>query len=149
MGLPIELPEFNYSQVNDLVQKHLLRWDDKDVSQLMKMVGGHPYLVRKALYEIARGRTSFSELLRVAPTEEGMFSDHLRRHLSNLREDEHLLGAMKQVTASRRAVRLDTGLAFKLRSMGLVKFQGNDVIPLCDLYRLYFRERLRELGVRS
>ncbi|MEM6404809.1 MAG: AAA-like domain-containing protein, partial [Cyanobacteria bacterium P01_D01_bin.116] len=31
---------------------------------------------------------------------------------------------------------------FKLRSMGLVKFQGNDVTSLCNLYRLYFRENL-------
>ncbi|MGI8502528.1 MAG: AAA-like domain-containing protein [Hassallia sp.] len=32
--------------------------------------------------------------------------------------------------------------AFKLRSMGLAKFQGNAVKPLCDLSRQYFRDRL-------
>jgi len=26
--------------------------------------------------------------------------------------------------------------------MGLVKLRGNDVIPLCNLYRLYFKDRL-------
>lgn len=82
--------------------------------------------------------------LQVAPTEEGIFSDHLRRHLSNLREDKRLMGAMGQVIYATQAIRLDTALAFKLRSMGLVKFEGNDVMPLCDLYRLYFREHLRE-----
>ncbi|WP_445214876.1 AAA-like domain-containing protein [Brasilonema sp. UFV-L1] len=49
---------------------------------------------------------------------------------------------IKQVVTATQPVRVETGLAFKLRSMGLVKFQGNDVTPLCDLYRLYFRERL-------
>jgi hypothetical protein len=27
--------------------------------------------------------------------------------------------------------------------MGLVKFQGNAVLPLCQLYRQYFRDRLQ------
>ena len=108
----------------------------------MAMVGGHPYLVRRALYQIARGRISLSQILQTAPTEEGMYSDHLRRHLSNLQDDADLVAAIKQVVAASTPVRIETGLAFKLRSMGLVKFQGNDVIPLCDLYRQYFRDRL-------
>ena len=143
VGLPIDLPEFNQSQVKDLVQRYHLDWGEEEIEQLMTMVGGHPYLVRKSLYEIARDRISLSQFLQIAPTEQGMFSDHLRRHLSNLREDDKLVAAMKQVITENKPVRLDTNSAFKLRSMGLVKFQGNDVTPLCDLYRLYLRERLR------
>lgn len=142
VGLPIELPEFNQSQVQDLVQRYQLDWGEEEIKQLMAMVGGHPYLVRKSLYEIARDRISLSQFLQIAPTEQGMFSDHLRRHLSNLREDDGLVLAIKQVIGASQPVRLDTNFAFKLRSMGLVKFQGNDVIPLCDLYSLYLRERL-------
>jgi hypothetical protein len=41
-----------------------------------------------------------------------------------------------------RAVDVGTTEAFKLRSMGLVKFQGNQVVPLCGLYRQYFGHRL-------
>ncbi|MDF5733622.1 MAG: AAA-like domain-containing protein [Rhizonema sp. PD38] len=67
-----------------------------------------------------------------------MFSDLLRRHRVNLQEDDKLDAALKQVVASPQPVRIETGLAFKLRSMGLVKFQGNDVMPLCGLYSLYF-----------
>ncbi len=63
-------------------------------------------------------------MLQTAPTEEGMFSDHLRRHLGNLQEDANLVAAIKQVVASPQPVRIETGLAFKLRSMRLVKFQG-------------------------
>ncbi|NMG06038.1 AAA-like domain-containing protein [Brasilonema sp. UFV-L1] len=146
VGLPIELPEFNSSQVQDLVQRHNLNWTEEELKRFMTMVGGHPYLVRKALYEITRGRISLSRLLQIAPTEEGFYSDHLRRHLRNLQEDGKLVAAIKQVVSVTHPVRVETGLAFKLRSMGLVKFQGNDVMPLCDLYRLYFREHL---GVNS
>lgn len=60
VGLPIELPEFNQLQVEDLVQRHQLNWGESEVKQLMTMVGGHPYLVRRALYEIARGRINLS-----------------------------------------------------------------------------------------
>jgi hypothetical protein len=142
VGLPIELPEFNSSQVQDLVQRHKLTWTQEEINKLMAMLGGHPYLVRKALYEIARGRISLSQFLKIAPTEEGFYNDHLRRHLRNLQEDSKLVAAIKQVVSATHPVRVETGLAFKLRSMGLVKFQGNDVMPLCDLYRLYFREHL-------
>ncbi|MBR8835417.1 MAG: AAA-like domain-containing protein [Stigonema ocellatum SAG 48.90 = DSM 106950] len=142
VGLPIELPEFNPSQVQDLVQRHHLNWSQEEIQQLMEMLGGHPYLVRKALHEIARNRINLSQLLQIAPTEEGMYTDHLRRHLCNLQEDNKLVTAMKQVITATQPIRIDTGLAFKLRSMGLVKFQGNNVIPACNLYRQYFLEHL-------
>ncbi|MBD2194247.1 MULTISPECIES: AAA-like domain-containing protein [Calothrix] len=142
VGLPIELPEFNKLQVEDLLQRHDLHWHEVEIQQFMDMLGGHPYLVRKAIYEIARGRINLSQLLQIAPTEEGFYSDHLRRHLSNLQEDINLASAMKQVVAASSSVRIDSGLAFKLRSMGLVKFQVNNVISSCELYRQYFDEHL-------
>jgi serine/threonine protein kinase len=142
VGLPIDLPEFSESQIKDLVQRHKLTWGDTEIKQLIAMVGGHPYLVRKALYEIARGKITLSQLLQIAPTEQGMYSDHLRRHLYNLQEDAKLVAAIKQVVAATQPLRIESSSAFKLRSMGLVKFQGNDVMPLCDLYRLYFQDNL-------
>jgi serine/threonine-protein kinase len=142
VGLPIELPEFNQSQVQELVQRHKLDWTGLEVQQLMSLVGGHPYLLRRSLYAIARHRITLPQLLQTALTEEGMYSDHLRRHLSNLQEDANLIAAIKQVVTSPNPSRIETGSAFKLRSMGLVKFQGNHVVPLCDLYRRYFHEQL-------
>ena len=142
VGLPIELSELNQAQVQDLVQRHGLNWTEQEVEQLMLLVGGHPYLVRVALYQIARSRMTLAKLKQVAPMEEGPYCDHLRRHLLNLQEDEELLAAVKRVVTSATSVDVGTTEAFKLRSMGLVKFQGNEVIPLCDLYRQYFLERL-------
>ncbi len=143
VGLPIELPELNESQVGELVKRYNLNWTQAQVQQIMAMLGGQPYLVRRALYEIARGRMTLKQVLETASNEDGMYSDYLRRHLSNLQEDTDLMTALKQVIASPKGVRIETNLAFKLRSMGLVKFQGNDVIPLCDMYRNYFGDRLK------
>ena len=141
VGLPIELPELTAPQVTDLVQRHGLHWTDRETDQLMDIVDGHPYLVRKALYEITRGNLTLDEFTIAAPTEQGIFGDHLRRHLLNLNADPELAAAMRSVIVSEQAIRLDPTLAFKLRSMGLVELQGNDVRPLCNLYRTYFRDR--------
>ncbi|MEG4984675.1 AAA-like domain-containing protein [Microcoleus sp. BR0-C5] len=142
VGLPIELPELNQRQVTDLVNRHRLNWSNQEICDLMEMVGGHPYLVRVALYQIARGRITLDSLLKVAPTEEGPYYDHLRRHLVNLEKDPELAATIRQVINSEKPVEIHTGEAFKLRSMGLIKFQGNAVMPLCGLYRQYFRHRL-------
>ncbi|MEG3909949.1 AAA-like domain-containing protein [Microcoleus sp. w2-18bC1] len=142
VGLPIELPELNQRQVKDLVNRHQLNWSNQEICDLMEMVGGHPYLVRVALYQIARGRIILDRLLKVAPTEEGPYYDHLRRHLVNLETDAELAATIREVINSEQPVEINTGEAFKLRSMGLIKFQGNAVMPLCGLYRQYFRDRL-------
>ncbi len=142
VGLPTELMELTSAQVADLVSRHHLEWDAEQVEALMAMVGGHPYLIRVALYQIARHKMTLEELLHVAPTEAGLYGDHLRRHLLNLEADQELVDSICQVIGAEQAVRIDAGQAFKLRSMGLVKVQGNDVLPLCGLYRQYFRDRL-------
>ncbi|PMB49802.1 adenylate cyclase [Fischerella thermalis CCMEE 5205] len=142
VGLPIELPEFTQAQVQDLIQKHGLNWSNSEVEQFMRLFGGHPYLVRVALYQIARRRMTLEKLQQIAPTEEGPYSDHLRRHLLNIEKDAKLLAAIKQVVTANSPVEVGTTEAFQLRSMGLVKLQGNDVMPLCDLYCKYFCDRL-------
>jgi AAA-like domain len=82
-------------------------------------------------------------LLQTAPTDAGLFTEHLRRHLSYLKNKPELSAAMYQVVAIQNPVRLADDLMFQLDSMGLILIQGNDVIPRCNLYRLYFRDRLK------
>lgn len=142
VGLPIDLPEFKSEQAQDLAQRHGLAWGATEVEQLMAMVGGHPYLVRLGLYHIARQETTLSELLSTAPTDAGLYSDHLRRHLWNLSQHPELAAAFKKVVATDSPVQLGSMQGFKLHSMGLVHLQGNEVTPRCDLYRQYFRVRL-------
>lgn len=142
VGVPIELPEFTLEQVEGLAQCHGLRLSPEQVTELVAMVGGHPYLVRVALYDLARQRRSLAQWLQVAPTQEGPYYDHLRRHLLNLQGNPSLVKAMKQVIAASHPVQIGSDEAFQLRSMGLVKFQGNAVVPLCDLYCQYFRNHL-------
>lgn len=142
VGLPIELSEFNAEQVFDLTQRHRLDWTMAEVEQLMAIVGGHPYLVRLALYHLAQQHLSLAQLLEIAPTEAGIYGDHLRRHLWNLKQHPELANAFSRVVNSPSPVELDSVLAFKLHSLGLVHLQGNEVMARFELYRQYFQERL-------
>lgn len=142
VGLLIELPELTSAQVQDLSQRHGLNWNATQVKQLMAMVGGHPYLVRLALYHVARQETTLEQLLQSAPTDTGVYSDHLRRHLWNLEQQQELVDAIKKVVATNSPVQLDPSQTFKLHSMGLVHLQGQAATPRCDLYRQYFRNQL-------
>ena len=66
----------------------------------------------------------------------------LNFYLSELEKDDLLKTAMQQVINSDIPIQIDSTQALKLRSLGLIEFKGNEVQCLCDLYRLYFRERL-------
>jgi serine/threonine-protein kinase len=145
VGLPIELPEFSLGQIAELAQRHALDASPDRLMPLEAMIGGHPYLVRVALYNLARQDMTLAELLETAPTEAGPYGDHLRRHLWNLEQCPDLMEAVKYMVASTAPVRLESVQAFQLHSMGLVNLEGNDVTPRCELYRQYFKDRL---GVR-
>ncbi|MBD1912578.1 MULTISPECIES: AAA-like domain-containing protein [unclassified Leptolyngbya] len=142
VGLPIELSEFSAAQVHDLSLRHGLNWSSREVEQLMQMVGGHPYLVRVALYHIAQQQLTLDKLLETAPTEAGVYGDHLRRHLWNLQNHPDLATAFQRVVTTDEPVELASMLAFKLHSLGLVELMGNEVISRFQLYQRYFRDRI-------
>ncbi|ELR99511.1 AAA-like domain-containing protein [Gloeocapsa sp. PCC 73106] len=137
-GVPVELLEFEAKQVKDLAMLHGLNWSDSEVEELMDMVGGHPYLVRLALYEVAAGKMTLQQQLLEASTEAGIYSDHLRRQLDILHHAPELAAALEKVVTSSEHVELDSMQIYKLYSMGLVKRKGNLVISRCRLYRDYF-----------
>jgi serine/threonine-protein kinase len=140
VGLPIDLPEFDREQVGVLAGKYGLNWENERVEKLMKLVGGHPYLVRLALYHIANKDITLEELIKNGAGENNLYSDHLKRHLWNLEKYPSLLEGIKQISISDTPVRLSSEQAFKLDSMGLIKFQGNEVIFRCQLYQRFFKK---------
>ncbi|MCA1991501.1 MAG: AAA-like domain-containing protein [Coleofasciculus sp. S288] len=138
VGVPIKLPEFTQQQVQDLAKQQGLDWDSSQVKQLMALVEGHPYLVQLAIYSLARQDITFEQLLQTAHTESGIYSDHLRGHLWNLREHPELAAAMKKVVEAKIPVQLEPMLAFKLQSLGFIQLNGNNVNIRCNLYSQYF-----------
>lgn len=150
IGLPIKLPNFTKQQVQELAQRHGVDWTDgKDADRLMSMVGGHPYLVRLALYNlVGKGglERNLQQLLQQAPTEGGIYNEYLRQYVLVLREEPELGSAFFEVINATGHVKLEPLIAYKLQSMGLIHLEGDRSIPACELYRLYFREQLNSNG---
>ncbi len=154
VGLSIKLLPFSREQVEELAALYGLDWRNNNHSQqLMTMVGGHPYLVNMALYYLCRGGISLEELLQAAPTQAGIYTDHLRSHLAILRNEPQLALALQQLVSAKDSIPIEALTqsqlpsaiaAYKLESMGLVKLDGNQVSISCQLYRTYFRQQLKE-----
>lgn len=138
VGLPIDLPEFSLAQISQLAELHDLKWNETETTQLQTLIGGHPYLIRLALYHVAKGDMSFPQLIETAPTEAGLFRDHLRGHWWNLQQHSQLAQAFIAVVTSEQAIALEPSVLFKLHSLGLIRLVGNGAQPRCDLYRQYF-----------
>ena len=142
VGLPVELPEFSLEQMVHLARRHGLDWTENQLKPLMAMLGGHPFLVRLAFYRIVAEETTLEQLLQTAPTESGIFIDHLRRHLISLQQNPELVAAFKKVVTTDESVQLEPIQVYQLQRMGLVQLDGNKVMPRCNLYRQYFRARV-------
>ena len=141
VGLPVELGELSKEQVRHLAASHALDLSDGGLEQLAELVGGHPLLVRKALYALAQG-LPLAEFMRTASTEAGIYSDHLPGLLKAV-QDANLSEALTTVMTADTPVMLRSEQAFKLDSLGLVVPINNQVKPRCLLYRQYFLDRLR------
>lgn len=143
VGVPIELTEFTSEQVQDLAKQYGLDVDMAIIEPLMKMVGGHPYLLQQAFSHLKNHPDiTLAQLLAMAPTEAGIYINHLREHLLTLQKYSELATAFKKVVTANTSVQLDSMHIYDLQSMGLIELQGNEVMPRCNLYRQYFCERL-------
>jgi hypothetical protein len=142
VGLILELADFSEDQVHDLNRRHGSPVAKRDLPQLMSLLNGHPYLTRKALYTLVteRQRLTWSDLLRVAAIDSGPFGDHLRRQQWALRDQPKLREALKQIIRSNQCS--DDMALFRLLRAGLVKGSGDAYTCRCDLYRLYFKDKL-------
>jgi hypothetical protein len=140
VGSNITLKEFTSVQVKELVQRHRLLWNDNDVSKLMDLIGGYPFLVRKALYEIANNNISFPDFLIQAPSDDGPFGDHLRRHYAVLSRKPELLKELKYILHYGRSE--DLMSYHRLMAGGLVKGDSCNAKPSYRLYEMYFDKRL-------
>jgi hypothetical protein len=147
VGLSLTLKEFNSSQIEELAKKYGLDQDKfqiqpEQIKALANTVGGHPYLVNLAFCALVTQNNDLEQIIQEATTDTGIYRDHLRGHLIALGEYPELAHAFKQVINSDQAVNLNSIVAYELESMGLVKLIGNETTPSCELYRVYFSDRL-------
>ncbi|MBD2088355.1 AAA-like domain-containing protein [Microcoleus sp. FACHB-1515] len=141
VGLPIRLSELTIDQIQQLAKHYGWNGSAAAIQQIVAMVGGHPYLLQLAFYHLQQGMT-LEELLRTAPTQAGIYRDHLRRHWQVLQNYLELQIALDRVIANEpQGTSLDPILAYRLESSGLARLDGNQVRLSCELYRRYFSDR--------
>ena len=140
VGLTLKLPPFNQEQIEELARLYDLDcMGANEVKELMKMVGGHPFLIRLALYHLSQHKITLEQVLEQAPTQEGIYRHHLQSQLNILRQKPNLLAAFQKIINAEKELSIDRLLAYQLERLGLIRFVKNGIEPACQLYNLYFK----------
>ena len=140
VGTPIDLDEFTIAQVQELAALHGL--SPSQIEPISELIGGHPYLVRLAFYNLASGATSIEQILQNAATDVGLFSKHLTTRLAKLEKDTELSTILRSLVNSPQPIRFDLATTAKLDGMGLILRTETGVKIRNELYRRYFQNRL-------
>jgi DNA-binding winged helix-turn-helix (wHTH) protein len=142
VGTRLMLGDFTLDQVSDLNQRYGAPLKDQDeIERFHKLLGGHPYLTQRALYEMVRSRLGFAAIEAAADQDDGVFGDHLRRMLLSLEQDPALLDQV------RRTLQGDSHLSrydvSRLRNAGVLSGEGPFGPQLrCELYARYLKMHL-------
>ncbi|MBL1209340.1 AAA-like domain-containing protein [Geminocystis sp. GBBB08] len=143
VGLSFRLPEFTESQIETFSKLHQFNQNQLElIKKLTKLIGGHPYLVRLAIYYLKTEKIEENKFLETATTLSGIYGNHLYNQWRKIQQFPSLLKAMEKIVNSEKTVQIEPITAYKLESMGLINLQGNEVSPRCLLYRIFFRNQL-------
>jgi hypothetical protein len=140
VGRTLHLEDFTKSQVLDLNQRHGSPVKEPDFPELMRLLNGHPFLTRLALYELIDKQMPWADLNRVAHTDKSPFGSHLQYYYWRLYDKPELRQALKQVIRQERCG--DERAFYRLLQTGLLKGSSERCTWRCDLYRKYFQEKL-------
>ncbi|MEO1808273.1 MAG: AAA-like domain-containing protein [Bacteroidota bacterium] len=141
VGIEARLYPFDQKQIGQLLELHSLSLSKAEVGKLEELLGGQPYLIRKALFSLANQEYTFPTLMEAAATDQGPFSDHLRHHLINIKQFPELAQAFKQIILNHKCK--DPIHAGKLAAAGLtIGTPPESVHVACGLYQDYFQNKL-------
>ena len=142
VGVPIDLSAFDVHQSFQLAQCYELeRLNEPDLNSLNTLVGGHPYLLQLAFYWLKQN-IPIERILKEAATDAGIYGHVLKRQWNGLQQNPNLLAAFRKILDDSEAVTLELITAYQLESLGLVKWNGNQVKVCCPLYQVYFENLL-------
>jgi serine/threonine protein kinase len=142
VGTRLALEDFSFEQVAELNRRYGSPLGDQvEVARYYRLVGGHPYLVRRGLYEMAAREIKLAALEARADQDDGPFSDHLRRLAVSLTQDRALSEVVRRVLKGSSSV--GTESFYRLRSAGLMAGDSErDVRLRCQLYATYLEKHL-------
>jgi transcriptional regulator with XRE-family HTH domain len=142
VGLPLVLPEFTTEQIHRLAMLHQLPFSDGDCSRLMQLVGGHPTLVRIALYHLSQGDLSLDDLIQTANTSDSIFHPYLQQMLVRVQDGPEQMAQLRSLVMADGPITLAPIAAYQFEATGLIDTTPEGWVMRLDLYRDYFRQRL-------
>ena len=143
IGLPVRLHEFTQQQVEELARRYGLRWTaGNESAQLISLIGGHPALTQLTLYYLSTGAITLSDLITEAIANGGIYRYHLQQHWVKLLANPALMRTYTELVTTKESLVIDPIHAYQLESLGLITFDGDRVLPRCQLYRTYFAKQL-------
>jgi hypothetical protein len=142
VGTRLLLEDFTFEQVREINERYGSSLKEKaEVARYFRLVSGHPYLVRRGLYEMVTNGLDLSALEAQADHDEGPFGDHLRRMLFSLSQDRDLCDAVRGMLQGKPCPTPES--FYRLRSAGLVLGDSaRDARLRCQLYSTYFERHL-------
>jgi class 3 adenylate cyclase len=142
VGTRLGLEDFTLEQVTDLNRRHGLPLPGpKELTRFFELVGGHPYLVRRALHELASRGLTFDAFAALADRDEGIFGDHLRRMLVLLAKEPEMAAVVRGVLQGQPCPTAES--FYRLRASGIMAGDSaHDVRLRCQLYGAYLRRHL-------
>jgi hypothetical protein len=98
VGTRLTLEDFTLEQVTDLNRRYGSPLASRaEVEAYYRVVGGHPYLVRRGLHALAENGLDFSALEAPSGGEDEIYGDHLGRLKTALTQDAGLCNAVRAV----------------------------------------------------
>jgi hypothetical protein len=142
VGTRLSVEDFSQLQAAELNRRYQnpLKTQEEQ-NRFYRLVGGHPYLVRRGLHEMATRKVAYDSFEEKASRDEGIYGDHLRRLLVLLVKDPVLTNVMRDILNSQPCPTSES--FYRLRSAGLIV--GNtpeEARPRCRLYAMYLRRHL-------
>lgn len=141
VGTRLVLEDFNKEQIAELNRRYGSPLDEPEVERYFNLVGGHPYLAQRGLYEMTEHKLDLAAVEAQAVRDEGLFGDHLRRLLLSLERDAGLCAAVRKILGE--GGEPTTSDFYRLRSAGvLTGDSAQDARLRCPLYASFLRKRL-------
>jgi DNA-binding SARP family transcriptional activator len=142
VGTRLSLEDFTFEQVADLNRRHgFPLHDNRELARFYRLVGGHPYLVRRGLHEMATRGIGIAALETQMEGDTGIFDDHLQRLLAALGRDPELTEVVRDLLQGRPCPTAES--FYRLRSAGVMIGESpRDVRPRCQLYASYLERHL-------
>lgn len=141
VGTRLALADFTREQIQDLNERHgtPLRADELD--RFVDLVGGHPYLVRRALHSMATHETDLTGFEAEIESPDGPLADHLQYVLLAITRDPELEETVRAMLAGREARSAES--FYLLRGIGVVAGESaREMRPRCALYERFLRASL-------